>query len=217
LDLSGTNINFVVKNAADVIQTVFTNATNANGISIYNFTQSVAGVYTVTASNATPCLNNSTTVTFAGSAASIVVTVNNSSPRINGNVTINATVRDSSGVRSGYLGTGAITFLANGIEFASVTLTSGVASTTYTKATAGTVTLTAFYNATLQNTTTVTFTPAPLPALNVSASPATVTAGMPTDVLFSVTGNGTAIDNATVTLSGVATANATQIPADSLL
>jgi hypothetical protein len=148
-------------------------------------------------------------VASSGSAVSIVVTANNSAPQVNGNITINATVKDSSGVISGSLGTGTISFLANGILFASATLSEGVVGTTYTKATAGTVTITAFYNSTLQNTTTVTFMSAVLPALTVSASSATVIVGTPTSVTFNVTSGGIAIDNATVTLSGVATGSGT--------
>jgi len=148
-------------------------------------------------------------VASSGSAASLVVTANNSAPQVNGNITINATVKDSSGVTSGSLGTGTISFLANGIMFASATLSEGVAGTTYTKATAGAVTITAFYNSTLQNTTTVTFMPAVLPALTVSASSATVIVGTPTSVSFNVTSGGIAIDNATVTLSQVATGSGT--------
>ena len=148
-------------------------------------------------------------VSSSGSAASIVVTASNTSPMVNATVTINVTVKDSSGLTSGSLGNGTISFLANGIGFASATLSDGVASTTYTKATAGAVTITAFYNTTLQNITTVTFTAAVIPDLTVSASPANVKAGMPTNVTFNVTSNGTARNNATVTLSGVAIGSGT--------
>jgi hypothetical protein len=96
-------------------------------------------------------------VASSGSAACIAVTANDTSPLVNTTVTINATVKDSSGITSVSLGTGTISFLANGIGFAYANLSDGVASTTYTKATAGAVTITAFYNITLQNTTTVTF------------------------------------------------------------
>jgi hypothetical protein len=156
LGIIGTNINFVVTNATNVIQSVSTNVTNANGIATFNFTQSVAGVYTVTASNGT--LINRTTVTFAGPAASIVVTVNNTSPLVNQMVTINATVEDANGVTSGSLGTGTIWFLADGIQFATATITNGEANTTYTQATTGAVTITAFYNVSLQGSKIVNFT-----------------------------------------------------------
>jgi len=205
LAISGTDIIFVVKDAAGVIQMVSTSVTNSSGIANLIFNRSTAGVYTLTASNTALGLSNSTTVTFAGPAASIVVTSNNTTPLVNTTVTINATVMDSSGVISGSLGTGTISFLANGTEFASAPISSGLATTTYTKATAGAVTITAFYNATLQNTTIVTFTPAVIPTLTVSATPSTVTAGTPTFVTFNVTSSGIAIDNATVTLSGIAT------------
>jgi len=163
LAINDIDITFVVKNAAGVIQRISTNATNTSGIAVYNFNQSVAGVYTVTASNASLVLTNSTTVTFAGPAASIVVTANNTAPAANTTVTINVTVKDSSGVTSGSLGTGIITFLADGSEFASASLSNGVTSTTYSQATPGAVTITAFYNAILQNTTSMTFTAGPTP------------------------------------------------------
>ncbi len=212
LAINDTDIIFIVKDAAGVIQSISTNPTNTSGIAVYSFTQSDAGVYTVTASNVTLGISNSTTVTFAGSAASIVVTANNTSPLMNTTVTINATVKDSSGITSGSLGTETISFLADNGTFspASVSITNGVASTTYTKATAGSVTITAFFNATLQNTTTVTFTAASLPTLTVSATPTTVTTGTATNVTFTVTSSGTGTpDNATVTLSGAATGSGT--------
>jgi len=199
LAISGKDISFVVTNAASLIQLVSTSVTNNSGIAMFYFTRTTAGEYTVTAYNTTLGLSNSTTVTFAGSAANIVVTANNLSPQVNGTVTINATVKDSSGVTSGSLGTGTIRFLANGTEFASASLSTGVASTTYTRAIAGAVTITAFYNATLQNTTTVTFTTVSLPALTVTATPANVTAGTAKNVTFTVT---PALSSVFVILSG---------------
>ncbi|MFA4956984.1 MAG: hypothetical protein WC556_08455 [Candidatus Methanoperedens sp.] len=156
-----------------------------------------AGTTVDTAAN--EVANGFSAVASSGSAASIVVTASNTSPMVNATVSINATVKDSSGLTSGSLGNGTISFLANGIGFASATLSDGMASTTYTRATAGAVTITAFYNATLQNVTTVTFTAAVLPALTVSASPANVTSGMPTSVSFTVT---PALSGVLVTLSG---------------
>jgi len=199
LAISGKNISFVVTNAASVIQLVSTRVTNNSGIAAFNFTRSTAGEYTVTAYNTTLGLSNSTAVTFAGSAANIVVTANNCSPLVNTTVTINATVKDSSGVTSGSLGIGTLTFLANGTEFAQASLSSGVARTTYTKATAGAVTITAFYNATLQNTTTVIFTQEVVPALTVIALPDNVTVGRAENMTFTVT---PAMSGVMVTLKG---------------
>ena len=187
LGINGTRISFVVKNATGTFQEVFTNATDGTGIATFNFTQLVAGVYTVTASNAT--MSNTTSVTFAGPAASIEVTANNTAPNVNETVTINATVKDGSGVTSGSLGTGTMHFLADGAEFKEDAISDGVASTTYTTATAGAVTITAFYNGTLQGSVNVVFgeevtlavdtievTPAGPLSMNVSDDPQTFTA-----------------------------------------
>lgn len=51
--------------------------------------------------------------------------------------------------------------------------------------------------------------PAAVTTLNVSASPTSVTAGIPTSVTFTVTGAGAAVSGATVTLSGNATGSGT--------
>ncbi len=209
LSISGTSISFVVRNAAGVTQLVNTSATNDTGIATFSFNRTIAGVYTLTASNATLGLSNSTTVTFVGSAASIVVTANKTSPLVNATVTINATVKDSSGITSRSLGNGTITFLANDIGFASATLSEGVARTTYTKATAGAVTITAFYNATLQNTTTVTFTPAVLPALVSSITPNSRNAQLSTPVTLFMS----VINYGTGTATGVSIIQASSLAA----
>ncbi|MFZ3385073.1 MAG: hypothetical protein WA144_14220 [Candidatus Methanoperedens sp.] len=198
LSISGTNISFNVKNAANVIQSVSTNATNESGIAIFNFTQSVGGVYTVTASSST--MSNSTTVTFAGAEASIVVTSNISAPAVNQTVTINATVKDANGVTSGNLNGQNITFLADGVIFGTpVAISNGIASTTYTKATAGTVTITAFYNATLQGSKNVTFGGAAQVLTNITVSPASAS------VMVNGTTNFTAVakDQTNTVMTGI--------------
>lgn len=194
LAINGTSISFSVRNAAGALQLTNTNATNSSGIATYTFNRTTAGVYTVYAANST--FSNSTTVTFAGSAASIVATANNTSPLVNATVTINATVKDSSGITSGSLDGGTITFLAGDVEFDTDTLSSGVASTTYTRATAGAVIITAFYNDTMLGTTTVTFTAAATgtAALVSSITPNSRNAqlGTPVTLFMSVINSGNA-------------------------
>jgi len=92
-----------VKNSTNGIQAVSTSATNTSGIATYIFTQSVAGVYTVTASNTNTWLEQQYYRYICGSCCNIVVTANISSPIVNETVNNNATVKDSSGVTSGAL------------------------------------------------------------------------------------------------------------------
>jgi hypothetical protein len=213
LGISGTNINFVVKNAENVIQNVGTNVTNGSGIAIFNFTQSVAGEYTVTASNASIGLSNSTAVIFAGPAARVVVRVNSTLIEVNHTILVNSTVHDANGVKTSTIDT-AVTgknmlFLADGIPFASVNIVNGMADTTFTGTTPGSITITAFYNSTLQNSTNVVVIPGP--SLDITASESNVILLTPTNVTFTVTTTDIItretlpVANATVTLSGNAT------------
>ena len=142
-----------------------------------------------------------TAVAFAGPVSTIEVNVNNPSPLVNQTISITATARDVNGTISTDLN-GTMQFFANGISLASAPIISGVASTTFTTAMAGTVTIIAEFNA-IQGTTTVVFS---APALSLSANPTTVTVGTATNVAFTVS---PAISGATVTLIGAATGSGT--------
>ncbi len=150
-----------------------------------------------------------TAVAFAGSTSTIEVTASNMTPRVNQTISISATAKDVNGSTSTSLDNGTMLFLADGSQFANATITNGMASTPFTTATVGTITITASFNATLQGSTTVTFSALPEPALILSANPTTVTVNTPTNVNFTVTSAGAAVNGATVTLSGVATGSGT--------
>ncbi len=149
-----------------------------------------------------------TAVVLAGPVSTIEVTASNTTPQVNQTISISATARDVNGSISTSLN-GTMQFLANGTSFANATITDGIAVTTFTTATAGTVTITALFNATLQGGMTVTFSALPGPALILSANHTIVTVSTPTNVNFTVTGAGAAVNGATVTLSGVAAGSGT--------
>jgi len=147
-----------------------------------------------------------TAVAFA--AQTIEVTASNPTPQVNQTISINAIVKDNGSISSL---NGNMEFFANSDPnpFASVTITGGMASTSYTTATAGTVTIIAKFNSTLQGSTTVVFI---APALILSANPTTVRTNSPINVNFIVTSAGTAVSGVTVTLGGVAAGSGTTDP-----
>ena len=143
-----------------------------------------------------------TAVAFAGPI--IAVTASNMTPQVNQTISISATAMDNGSSLNGN-----IQFLANNISFASSTITGGMASAPFTTATAGTVTITAKFNETLQDSIVVVFNPLPEPALILSANQTTVTVYTPTNVNFIVKSAGIAVSGATVTLGGAATGSGT--------
>ncbi|MCZ7400992.1 MAG: S-layer protein domain-containing protein [Candidatus Methanoperedens sp.] len=134
-----------------------------------------------------------TAVALAAPVSTIVVTASNPSPQVNQTISIIATAMDNGSISSSLNGT--MQFLANGISFGSAPIISGIAGTTFTTATPGTVTIIAEFNGT-QGSTTVVFIE---PALSLSANPTTVTVGTATNVVFTVS---PALSGATVILSG---------------
>ncbi len=172
------------------------------------------------ASNSTLGISNSSEITFAGPMVSIVATANGTtgthSTPVSTTVTVNATAMDSAGnVATGE--NGVVWFTVDdanigsdtdGVASGSVAFVNGVATIPYTKTTAGTYTILAFYNESVSDTVDVTFTG--LASLHVTAAPTSVTANTSTNVVFTVTSegtavSGTAVSGATVTLSGVFT------------
>ena len=107
---------------------------------------------------------------------------------------------------SGLAINGATVSLSGSATGSGVTGADGTATISVNAATAGTITATATRTGYINGVTTVTAT-APLPALTVSASPASVIAGTPTAVKFTVKNqtSGLVINGAAVTLSGAAT------------
>jgi len=227
LGIAGKNMTFTVKKGSATVA-IGEETTNASGIAVYNMTVSELGTYIVTASNSTLGISNSSSITFAGSMVSIVATANVTTTPVNTVVTINATAMDSAGnVATGE--TGDVWFTVDGANIGadtdggvgsgSVAFVNGVATITYTEATAGTYTVLAWYNETISDTVDVTFTEDTTSSLIVTAAPTSVTANTSTDVVFTVTSegtavSGTAVDGATVTLSGAGVSESGTTTAD---
>lgn len=190
LAISGKILTFTTRNAAGTLVNYTEIATDANGQAKYDITQTVAGVYTVAVSNATMGLSATNTTTFVGTAASVVAAVNATSVNVNDTVAVNATIKDTNGYTTSDLNGETIRFMIDTVTIDTVTIANGVAATTYTTATAGDVTILAFYNGTLQDSVTVTFTteavlsvdtivivtPASPVTMNVTDDPLTFTA-----------------------------------------
>ncbi|MCX9026388.1 MAG: hypothetical protein OIN85_09875 [Candidatus Methanoperedens sp.] len=208
IGIDGTNINLVSTGGSLSASSV--NSSGGQGST--NLTSSTAGDVTVTVyvAGLSPA---ATTLTFSGNATKFVVTPDISSVVVNGTINITIQAYDSLNNKAAIYNdavistrTGVISSIS-GLTFSATSFTfnaTGYAGVKVTSATAGTYTIQAVALG-LVNTTDVTFTTAPIPALTVSATPATVTAGTPTTVTFNVASNGFAINNAIVTLSGVAT------------
>ncbi len=221
LGIADKNLTFTVMKQGESVPTaVSVNTTNATGMALYNMSVSELGTYTVTASNVTLGLSNSSSITFVGLIVSIVATANDTegtySTPVNSTVTINATAKDSAGnVATGASGT--VTFLVDGSSIGSDTFTNGVASITYTKSVAGDYSILAWhqYNATttMSDEVTVTFTTEALSNMTVTATPSTINASEVTNITINVTdaSTGAAIDGASVALefNGTEIANCT--------
>jgi len=141
---------------------VFTSTTNSTGVALYNITNiTTYGPHTVKATNDTFMLKDTGTVTFVGKAVTLEISVNKTNPAPNETITINATFKDAQGYVTSSEDTAktgkTVRFLKDGFQFATATISNGVATTTYTQTEPGTVNITAFYNATLYDTTTISF------------------------------------------------------------
>ena len=207
LRIEGIVVTFTLRDPDNRLLDVNTSTTNDSGIALYNFTGNVYGPHTVTATNDTYALSDTNTTTFVGNATELEISVNKTTPAPNETILINATFKDAQEyvtssedtVKTGKT----VRFLKDGFQFATATISNGVATTTYTQAEPGTVNITAFYNATLQDMITVTFT---LVAKNfsVNITPSEVTVNESTLVTVNVTDadTGAPVEGATVNLSG---------------
>ena len=170
LSIGDIVVTFTLRDPDNKLLEVNTSTTNSTGIALYNFTGSVYGTHTVTATNDTYTLSNTSTTTFVGNAAKLEISVNETTPAPNETILINATFRDALGHVTSSEDGETVRFLKDGFQFATATISNGVATATYTQATTGTVDITAFYNATLQNMTTVTFTTLIVLTVNITQS-----------------------------------------------
>ena len=170
LQIGGVVVTFTLRDPDNWLLDVNTGTTNDSGIALYNFTGNVYGPHTVTATNDTYALSNTNTTTFVGNATELEISVNKTTPAPNETILINATFKDAQGYVTSSEDGGTVRFLKDGFQFATATISNGVATTTYTQADTGTVDITAFYNATLQNMTTVTFTTPIVLTVNITQS-----------------------------------------------
>jgi len=213
LSIGDIVVTFTLRDPDNQLLDVNTSTTNNSGIALYNFTGSVYGTHTVTTTNDTYGLSNTSTTTFVGNAAKLEISVNETTPAPNETILINATFRDALGHVTSSEDGETVRFLKDGFQFATATISNGVATATYTQADTGTVDITAFYNATLQNMTTVTFTSPVANNFSVTITPSSITVNESTTVTVNVTDEetGDPVPNATVNLSGcgIATENTT--------
>jgi len=161
LGIRGITIDFTLKKDAKIIKTD-SDDTDEEGKARFAFNVSEAGVYEVTASNATYGLIDTNTTTFSGTMVSLVVTANGTrydySTVVNSTVKIEATAYDEHGnVAVGAVGT--VDFYADAFKIGSDDFTNGVASVDYTGTEVKTVRIVAFCTAELQDMVNVTFGP----------------------------------------------------------
>ena len=118
---------------------------------------------------------------------------------------VDFTVRDGTSVING----ASVTLIGAGTG-GGTTGTNGIATISVNAESAGIITATASMTGYTSNTTTVTANP-PLPILAVSANPAIVSMGIPTNVKFTVKNqsSGFVVNGATIVLTGVATGSNT--------
>ncbi|ADC65227.1 Ig domain protein group 1 domain protein [Ferroglobus placidus DSM 10642] len=159
LKYSNVDLTLVVKNPDGNVIFIGTASTNASGAAVWtlngtNFT--APGVYTFKVYNTSYGISDTKQLTFAGPAVKVVVTVNNTAPLVNDTVMITATFYDVNDLVTSDLDGADVTFLINDVVVGTATITNGVASINYTFTEAGTFNITAFYNATLQDTIAIT-------------------------------------------------------------
>jgi hypothetical protein len=157
LGIADVVVTFAVKGPGGELIDVNTDTTNSTGIALYTFSGTTYGAHTVTATNDTFSLSDTNTTTFVGSAVALEVSANNTAPMPNETISVNATFKDAQGYVTSSQDGGTVRFLKDSYQFDTGTISNGVATVTYTQAASGTVELTAFYNATLQDSITVEF------------------------------------------------------------
>jgi len=217
LAIPGKNITFTVRNPSGNLVGTNKTPTLGDGTATFVITPAmvngVPGVYTVTAKNDLHGLEDTNTTTFVGHAVKLVLEANQTALMVNQTVSLNATMKDANDLTTSDLDGGEVIFNANSVQIAKVALNNGVASTTYTQSTPATVTIEAFYNVSLQDSVTVTFTTEALSNMTVTATPSTINASEEASIKINVTdaSTGAAIDGASVALefNGTEIANCT--------
>jgi len=207
IGIIGKNLTFSVSNATGMLE-YGERTTNTSGIATYAFNESTAGVYTVRAKNSTLGLDVTGTITFVGAVDHLVASANVSTTTVNSAVNVTATMYDANDSVTSAADGKPVNFFVSGESVGTDTFSNGVASITYTSSTAGLVNITAWYSASVQDTTTVEFT---VQALTVTANVSNVIVNTPTAVEFNVTSNGAAVGGALVSVkqAGVELVNGT--------
>ena len=176
-------ITFMYYNPSGGLIDVHAQNTDAAGQVVFGAPpQNIRGIYTMTARNDTPGLSAINTTTYVGNASQIWIAVNKTNPDVNETITVYAIFKDDVGYNSSSVMPDNVDFLADGSLFATTAINNkGVASATYTRATAGTVTIVVWYTNAANpfwegtvpsNSTTVTFGPPPIEiSVNITSPP----------------------------------------------
>jgi len=205
--VSGATVNL---NGAGLPRT--TGTTNATGIAIINVAATRAGTITATASK-TGYSSGTTTLTASLPLLNITASPTNVTAGTPSPVTFNVTGNGTA------INGATVTLRGAGIPTTTgTTNAAGIVVLTVSATRAGNVTATATMTGYTSGTTNITV--APMPVLNISASPVNVTVGTPISVTFNVISNGTAVSGAIVTLTGAglpATSGTTNIAGIAIL
>ena len=167
----GVKVTFVIEGPG--YMNVTENVTDENGIAITTFKATKAGVWKVTASNASVSGTNSTTV--AGNASKILLVPLSKEISVNTTVTFNITVVDENGYPT-MKPKGEVKFIVKKddvvVNTTTVKLEVGKASFSYNFTEAGNYTVIAWYNETLFNTSNIhVSTVAPTPPTPTTPTP----------------------------------------------
>gem|GEM_PF-1017306 len=193
--IPGINISWTVSNTTVGTVSVLYGITDAFGNATVTFTASVnAGTTFVNATNGS--ISGSSMVTVSPPALIVTATPSTVTTGTATSVTFNVT--SSSLAVNG----ATVTLSGAGVATSGVTNATGIVIISVSPTAAGTITATASKIVFTNGITVVTAT---VPVLNISAIPTNVPVGIDTSVIFNVTSNGSAINRATVTLSGSAT------------
>ena len=206
---SNVNLTIVVRKPDGnfLVITPDTSPTNASGAATFTLTNAtVKGSYKVTISNATYDISGTSTLWFYGKAKSVEVEVNKTTVFVNDTVLITAYVKDEDGNVTKDLDGSSMKFYINDVLIDTKTVKNGEANTTYKFTSEGSYTITAMYNGTLWDETSVTVSK-PAAVIEYSDLNVTPTSGVvPLNVTISVkvTNTGTAAGeyNATLVIDG---------------
>ncbi len=172
--------------------------TNSNGTIILQLNPPNTGAITAVAEK-TGYSDGSTTITST-SQQSLSVSSSQSSVTVNVPVFLTLTV-----TAGGSAANDAVVTLSGAASGTGITNQDGKAIISFTPGSTGTIT--ASVNKTGYAGGSVTITSAGTQALSLASSPTSVTAGVPTYVMFTVTSGSSAVSESTVTLAGAASGN----------